>query len=132
MSETFDFAAIQDRWLPVWDALDPFRTGRPGADGAPRERRYVLDMFPYPSGDLHMGHAEAYAFGDAIARYWQQRGYDVMHPIGWDSFGLPAENAAIKRDEHPSDYTYANIETQAASFRRYAVSFDWSRRSDSI
>jgi len=85
-------------------------------------------MFPYPSGDLHMGHAEAYAFGDVVARYWQQCGYDVLHPIGWDSFGLPAENAAIKRDEHPADYTYANIETQAASFRRYAVSFDWSRR----
>jgi leucyl-tRNA synthetase len=128
MSETFDFAAIQDRWLPVWDALDPFRTGRPNTDGSPRERRYMLDMFPYPSGDLHMGHAEAYAFGDVVARYWQQCGYDVLHPIGWDSFGLPAENAAIKRDEHPSDYTYANIETQAASFRRYAVSFDWSRR----
>ena len=64
----------------------------------------------------------------SIARYWQQRGYDVLHPIGWDSFGLPAENAAIKRNEHPADYTYANIETQAASFRRYAISFDWSRR----
>src|SRR5450432_589163 len=128
MSETYDFATIQQRWLPVWAALDSFRAGRPNADGVPRERRYVLDMFPYPSGDLHMGHAEAYAFGDVIARYWQQRGYDVLHPIGWDSFGLPAENAAIKRDEHPSDYTYANIETQAASFRRYAVSFDWSRR----
>ena len=128
MSETYDFVTIQDRWLRVWDDLDPFRAGQPSADGAPRERRYMLDMFPYPSGDLHMGHAEAYAFGDAIARYWWQRGYDVLHPIGWDSFGLPAENAAIKRNQHPADYTYANIETQAASFRRYAVSFDWSRR----
>ncbi len=97
-------------------------------DGSPRERRYVLDMFPYPSGDLHMGHAEAYAFGDVVARYWQQRGYDVLHPIGWDSFGLPAENAAIDRNQHPADWTYANIETQAASFRRYGMSFDWSRR----
>ena len=128
MSETFDFAAIQDRWLPVWDELGPFRTGRPAADGSPRERRYMLDMFPYPSGDLHMGHAEAYAFGDVLARYWQQLGYDVMHPIGWDSFGLPAENAAIARNQHPADWTYKNIETQAASFRRYAISFDWSRR----
>ncbi len=128
MSETYDFATIQQRWLPVWAALDSFRAGRPSADGLPRERRYVLDMFPYPSGDLHMGHAEAYAFGDVIARYWHQRGYDVLHPIGWDSFGLPAENAAIKRNQHPADYTYANIETQAASFRRYAISFDWSRR----
>jgi len=128
MSETFDFAAIQDRWLPVWDELNPFRTGRPTADGSSRERRYMLDMFPYPSGDLHMGHAEAYAFGDVLARYWQQLGYDVMHPIGWDSFGLPAENAAIARNQHPADWTYKNIETQAASFRRYAISFDWSRR----
>jgi leucyl-tRNA synthetase len=128
MSETYDFAAIQDRWLPVWDELDPFRAGVPSADGVERERRYMLDMFPYPSGDLHMGHAEAYAFGDVVARYWRQRGYDVLHPIGWDSFGLPAENAAIKNNQHPADYTYENVETQAASFRRYAVSFDWSRR----
>ena len=85
-------------------------------------------MFPYPSGDLHMGHAEVMALHDVIARYWWQRGYDVLNPIGWDSFGLPAENAAIKRDEHPATYTYANIETQAESFRRYGISFDWSRR----
>jgi leucyl-tRNA synthetase len=132
MSETYDFGAIQDRWLPVWDELQPFRTEAPAAQGADErgraERRYMLDMFPYPSGDLHMGHAEAYAFGDVVARYWVQRGYQVMHPIGWDSFGLPAENAAIRRGEHPADWTYQNIETQAASFRRYAVSFDWSRR----
>ncbi|HEX7105439.1 MAG TPA: leucine--tRNA ligase [Acidothermaceae bacterium] len=126
MSETYDFGAIQDRWLPVWDELNPFKADdeNPG----PRGRRYMLDMFPYPSGDLHMGHAEAYAFGDVVARYWVQQGYDVMHPIGWDSFGLPAENAAIRRGEHPADWTYRNIETQAASFRRYAISFDWSRR----
>jgi leucyl-tRNA synthetase len=126
MSETYDFGAIQDRWLPVWDEFNPFKSDdeNPGARG----RRYMLDMFPYPSGDLHMGHAEAYAFGDVVARYWVQQGYDVMHPIGWDSFGLPAENAAIRRGEHPADWTYRNIETQAASFRRYAISFDWSRR----
>jgi leucyl-tRNA synthetase len=125
MSETYDFRAIQERWLPVWDALDPFK-----ADAEPggRERRYVLDMFPYPSGDLHMGHAEAFAIGDVVARYAFQRGYDVLHPIGWDAFGLPAENAAIQRNQHPADWTYKNIETQAASFRRYAISFDWSRR----
>jgi leucyl-tRNA synthetase len=85
-------------------------------------------MFPYPSGDLHMGHAEAFVMGDVVARYWRLRGYDVMHPIGWDSFGLPAENAAIARDAHPADWTYANIETQARSFKRYGLSLDWSRR----
>ncbi len=93
-----------------------------------RPRTYVLDMFPYPSGDLHMGHAEAYAVADAIARYYFLRGHNVLHPIGWDAFGLPAENAAIRGDSHPADWTYKNIETQAASFRRYALSFDWTRR----
>ena len=77
-----------------------------------REKRYALTMFPYPSGDLHMGHAEVTALHDVIARYWRQRGYEVLNPMGWDSFGLPAENAAIRNDEHPADYTYGNIDTQ--------------------
>jgi len=123
--QRYDWRAIQDRWLPVWEKLDPFRAGQRGA-GA--KRRYLLDMFPYPSGDLHMGHGEAFAIGDIVARYWFQQGDDVLHPIGWDSFGLPAENAAIQRNEHPAEWTYRNIDTQAGSFRRYAVSFDWSRR----
>ncbi len=122
---TYDINATQDKWRAVWDGLDTFRAGSAAA-GA--EKRYALTMFPYPSGDLHMGHAEVMALHDVIARFWWQQGYDVLNPIGWDSFGLPAENAAIKNDEHPSTYTYANIETQAESFRRYAVSFDWSRR----
>ncbi len=121
---TYDAAALQEKWLPVWDELAPFRSGRPGDQ---RPRLYVLDMFPYPSGDLHMGHAEAYALGDVIARYWVQRGYNVMHPIGWDSFGLPAENAAIQRGQDPRLWTYENIEQQRASMRRYACSFDWDR-----
>ncbi len=121
---TYDVAAAQDKWRKVWEDLNPFQA----ADDGSRERRYALTMFPYPSGDLHMGHAEVFALHDVIARYWWQRGYDVLNPIGWDSFGLPAENAAIKRDENPATYTYANIETQAESIRRYAVSFDWTRR----
>jgi leucyl-tRNA synthetase len=123
--DRYDWRAIQERWLPEWEKLDPFRVGQRGPDV---ERRYALDMFPYPSGDLHMGHAEAFAIGDVVARHWFQRGYDVLHPIGWDSFGLPAENAAIKRNSHPAGWTYANIETQAESFRRFAISFDWSHR----
>ncbi|MDN4162832.1 leucine--tRNA ligase [Nocardioides abyssi] len=122
---TYDMTAAQERWRKVWEELDPFRVGSAGPDA---EKRYALTMFPYPSGDLHMGHAEVMALHDVIARYWWQRGYDVLNPIGWDSFGLPAENAAIRNDEHPATYTYANIETQAESFRRYGISFDWSRR----
>lgn len=124
MHEAYDIHGVQEKWLPIWDELSPFKSGRSNDD---RPKKYVLDMFPYPSGDLHMGHAEAYALGDVIARYWVQRGFNVMHPIGWDAFGLPAENAAIKRNEDPSIWTYENINTQRASMRRYACSFDWDR-----
>ncbi len=121
---TYDVHAVQDKWRPVWEKLDPFRA----LDDGSKPRRYALTMFPYPSGDLHMGHGEVLALHDVLARYWRLKGYDVLNPIGWDSFGLPAENAAIRGNEHPAVYTYANIETQAESLRRYAVSFDWSRR----
>jgi leucyl-tRNA synthetase len=113
--QTYDPRAIQEKWQARWEAMDLFRASDDPDD--PRPRRYVLDMFPYPSGDLHMGHAEAYAVADAMARYYFQRGDNVLHPIGWDAFGLPAENAAIRGNSHPADWTYKNIETQAASFR---------------
>ena len=124
MHEAYDFKAVQDKWLPIWDKLQPFKSGN---SDDKREKKYVLDMFPYPSGDLHMGHAEAYALGDVIARYWIQKGFNVMHPIGWDAFGLPAENAAIKRNADPRAWTYENIDVQKSSMRRYACSFDWDR-----
>jgi len=121
---TYDVEATQTKWQKVWDELDPFTAD----DSSGREKRYALTMFPYPSGDLHMGHAEVTALHDVIARYWWQRGYEVLNPMGWDSFGLPAENAAIRNNEHPATYTYGNIETQYQSFRKYGLSFDWSRR----
>jgi leucyl-tRNA synthetase len=124
--ENYDPRTIQDKWQSRWEELKPFAASEDPGDERPR--KYALDMFPYPSGDLHMGHAEAFAIGDVIARYWFQKGYNVLHPIGWDSFGLPAENAAIKRNSHPAEWTYTNIDTQAESFKRYAIAFDWSRR----
>jgi leucyl-tRNA synthetase len=126
---TYDVTAVQAKWLPVWDKLEPFRADDAAiTDGGSKAKRYALTMYPYPSGDLHMGHAEVFALHDVIARYWKFRGYEVLNPMGWDSFGLPAENAAIRNDEHPATYTYANIETQATSMRNFGLSFDWSRR----
>src|SRR3954449_3286375 len=124
MTEGYDPHGVVDKWLPVWDRLRLFEP----RDDESRDRRYIVDMFSYPSGDLHMGHAEAFSIGDAVARYAMMRGYDVLHPIGWDSFGLPAENAALKREMDPREWTYDNIEVQAESFKRLGMSFDWRTR----
>ena len=108
----YDAVAAQEKWQRFWAENRTFVAD----DESTRPRHYVLDMFPYPSGDLHMGHAEAYAMGDVLARLWRMQGYEVLHPIGWDSFGLPAENAAIKNGTHPAECTYRNIESHRASF----------------
>jgi leucyl-tRNA synthetase len=126
MSRRYDAAEIEPRWVDRWEAEGLYRADDDPADERPRF--YALDMFPYPSGDLHMGHAEAFSGGDAVARYQALRGHNVLHPVGWDAFGLNAENAAIKRGTPPAEWTYANIAQQAASFRRMGMSFDWSRR----
>lgn len=119
-----DAHAVQAKWQARWEEADPFRAG---GDDDTRPRKYVLAMFPYPSGDLHMGHAENYLYSDIVARFWRHRGYNVLNPIGWDSFGLPAENAAIKRGADPVEWTYENIAQQRESLKDYGVSFDWSR-----
>jgi len=124
----YDVHAVEEKWLPVWERLDPFRADDAVVLAGDKPKFYGLTMFPYPSGDLHMGHAEVMALHDVLCRYKRFRGFEVLNPMGWDSFGLPAENAAIKNDEHPATYTYANIETQFGSFKKYGLSFDWSRR----
>ncbi|HWK78762.1 leucine--tRNA ligase [Microbacterium sp.] len=116
--------AIQAKWQKYWADNDTFVAG--GADDR-RPRKFVLAMFPYPSGDLHMGHAENYLYSDIVARFWRHRGHNVLNPIGWDSFGLPAENAAIRRGADPREWTYQNIDQQKSGFKAYGVSFDWTR-----
>ena len=122
----YDPHTIQQKWQDRWKSDDPFRAG---GEGDTRPRKYVLGMFPYPSGDLHMGHAENYAYVDVVARFWRHRGYNVLNPIGWDSFGLPAENAAIKggAGSDPREWTYRNIDQHKKSFREFGSSYDWSR-----
>lgn len=114
---------IEPRWQKVWAETGAHKA----TEGTSKPKRYVLEMFPYPSGDIHMGHVRNYTIGDVTARYYAMRGYDVLHPMGWDAFGLPAENAAIKHNSHPAKWTYANIETQKASFKRMGFSYDWDR-----
>lgn len=114
---------IEPRMQQAWAAADLFHV----TEDADKPKKYVLEMFPYPSGDIHMGHVRNYSIGDVVARYNGMRGFNVLHPMGWDAFGLPAENAAIKHHSHPATWTYANIETQKASFKRMGFSYDWDR-----
>jgi leucyl-tRNA synthetase len=122
--ERYDPQQVEPKWAAAWEEHALYRADE---NDTTRPRFYALDMFPYPSGDLHMGHLEAFSGGDVIARLKRMQGYDVLHPIGWDAFGLPAENAAIQRGVNPKTWTYRNIETQRATFRRLGISFDWSR-----
>jgi leucyl-tRNA synthetase len=124
---TYDIEAVEEKWYHVWEELQPFRASDDVVRSGQREKRYALTMFPYPSGDLHMGHAEVFALHDVVARYWWQKGYEVLNPMGFDSFGLNAENAAIKDNEHPATFTYANIAVSTESSKRFGASFDWSR-----
>jgi leucyl-tRNA synthetase len=125
MRGEYDFKAIEDRWMRAWQAANAWAA--PVKPTSPETKRYALTMFPYPSGDLHMGHVEVFSIHDSYARWSRMMGYEVLNPIGFDAFGLPAENAAIKRNIHPRTWTYNNIEKLKSSAERLGCSFDWDR-----
>jgi leucyl-tRNA synthetase len=123
MTTRYNVKASESRWQQVWEARGVFRTPA----GVPARPYYVLEMFPYPSGNIHMGHVRNYTLGDVIARFRKAQGYDVLHPMGWDAFGLPAENAALKGKVHPKTWTEQNIATMRGQLKSMGLAYDWSR-----
>ena len=121
--ERYNPQAIEEKWQARWQAENAFAC----SDKSDKPKYYVLEMFPYPSGNIHMGHVRNYAIGDVVARTRRMLGYNVLHPMGWDAFGLPAENAAIKHHTHPARWTYDNIANMRAQLQRLGYSYDWSR-----
>jgi leucyl-tRNA synthetase len=123
MKDAYPFREIEAKWQSAWDEQGVFRASeKPG-----RAKYYCLEMYPYPSGRIHMGHVRNYSIGDVLSRYWQMRGFNVLHPIGWDALGMPAENAAIKHGVHPQKWTLDNIANMKSQLRRLGFSYDWSR-----
>ncbi|MDA0219696.1 MAG: leucine--tRNA ligase [Proteobacteria bacterium] len=124
--ERYNFREAEPRWQKVWDEAGSFEAADL-ASASDRPKAYVLEMFPYPSGRIHMGHVRNYAMGDLVARYKRARGFNVLHPMGWDAFGLPAENAAMAKKVHPGQWTYDNIATMRRQLKSMGLSLDWSR-----
>ena len=123
MSEKYNFAEIEKKWQQIWEKEDAFRV----TEDPNKEKYYVLEMFPYPSGKLHMGHVRNYSIGDVVARFKVMNGFNVLHPMGWDGFGLPAENAAIKHGVAPADWTWSNINDMRDQLKAMGLSYDWDR-----
>ncbi|MGD8212609.1 MAG: leucine--tRNA ligase, partial [Desulfobacterales bacterium] len=123
MDERYDPAAIESKWQKQWDAWRLFKV----TENPSLPKYYLLEMFPYPSGNIHMGHVRNYSIGDVVARYKRMRGFNVLHPMGWDAFGMPAENAAIANKTHPAKWTYANIDAMRSQLKRLGFSYDWER-----
>ncbi|OLY46788.1 leucyl-tRNA synthetase [Bartonella apis] len=122
-TERYNPRATEQKWQSIWVEKEVFKTD----NDDPREKYYVLEMFPYPSGRIHMGHVRNYAMGDVVARYKRARGFNVLHPMGWDAFGMPAENAAMQHKVHPKDWTYQNIASMKKQLKSMGLSLDWSR-----
>ena len=122
-SERYNALEAEPKWQRIWQERDTFAT----SNEDPRPKYYVLEMFPYPSGRIHMGHVRNYAMGDVVARSMRARGYSVLHPMGWDAFGMPAENAARLNRSHPATWTQSNIATMRAQLQSMGLSIDWSR-----
>ncbi len=123
MKERYEPKEIEEKWQQRWSDEKLFRVG----EDSNKEKYYLLEMFPYPSGKMHIGHVRNYSIGDVVARYKRMRGYNVLHPMGWDAFGMPAENAAIEHGVHPAQWTYQNIDAMRAQLKRMGFSYDWDR-----